>query len=129
MKLRYNAWALLFIFIVYTVITLVEIGIIVNVGAEDVCTPIRESFLGCYRKIKEELIMRKLMDWIFAISAFLMMMAVNLCLFGIDVPTSIMVIELIVMIISLKIDQLQAKIEKERRRKLKIAKQMREVRL
>ena len=125
MKLRHNAWALLFIFIVYTVITLVEIGITVNVGAEDVCTPIRE----CYRKIKEELIMRKLMDWIFAISAFLMMMAVNLCLFGIDVPTSIMVIELIVMIISLKIDQLQAKIEKERRRKLKIAKQMREVRL
>ena len=42
---------------------------------------------------------------------------------------SIMVIELIVMIISLKIDQLQAKIEKERRRKLKIAKHMREVRL
>lgn len=119
MKLRHNAWALLFIFIVYTVITLVEIGI----------TVIRESFLGCYRKIKEELIMRKLMDWIFAISAFLMMMAVNLCLFGIDVPTSIMVIELIVMIISQTIDRLQTKIEKERRRKLKIAKQMREVRL
>ena len=127
MKLRHNAWALLFIFIVYTVITLVEIGITVNVGAEDVCTPIRESFLGCYRKIKEELIMRKLMDWIFAISAFLMMMAVNLCLFGIDVPTSIMVIELIVMIISQTIDRLQTKIEKERRRKLKIAKQMREM--
>lgn len=119
MKLRHNAWALLFVFIVYTL----------NVGAEDVCTPIRESFLGCYRKIKEELIMRKLMDWIFAIAAFLMMVAVNLCLFGIDVPKSIMVIELIVMIISLKIDQLLEKIEKERRRKLKIAKQMREVRL
>lgn len=129
MKLRHNAWALLFIFIVYTLNMLVEIDTTVNVGAEDVCTPIRESFLGCYRKIKEELIMRKLMDWIFAISAFLMMMAVNLCLFGIDVPKSIMVIELIVMIISLKIDQLQGKIEKERRRKLKIAKQMREVRL
>lgn len=129
MKLRHNAWALLFIFIVYTVITLVEIGITVNVGAEDVYTPIREFFLGCYRKIKEELIMRKLMDWIFAISAFLMMMAVNLCLFGIDVPTSIMVIELIVMIISQTIDRLQTKIEKERRHKLKIAKQMREVRL
>ena len=93
------------------------------------CTPIRESFLGCYRKIKEELIMRKLMDWIFAIAAFLMMMAVNLCLFGIDVPKSIMVIELIVMIISQTIDRLQTKIERERRRKLKIAKQMREVRL
>lgn len=129
MKLRHDAWALLFIFIVYTV----------NAGAENVytlitlveiaTTLIRESFLGCYRKIKEGLIMRKLMDWIFAIAAFLMMVAVNLCLFGIDVPKSIMVIELIVMIISLKIDQLQAKIEKERRRKLKIAKQMREVRL
>ena len=129
MKLRHDAWALLFIFIVYTV----------NAGAENVytlitlveiaTTLIRESFLGCYRKIKEGLIMRKLMDWIFAIAAFLMMVAVNLCLFGIDVPKSIMVIELIVMIISLKIDQLQAKIEKERRRKLKIVKQMREVRL
>lgn len=129
MKLRHDAWALLFIFIVYTV----------NAGAENVytlitlveiaTTLIRESFLGCYRKIKEGLIMRKLMDWIFAIAAFLMMVAVNLCLFGIDVPKSIMVIELIVMIISLKIDQLHAKIEKERRRKLKIAKQMREVRL
>lgn len=70
--------------------------------------------------------MRKLMDWIFAISAFLMMLAAELCLFGIDVPKSIMVIELIVMIVSLKLDQLQAKIEKERRRKLKAAKQMRE---
>lgn len=129
MKLRHNAWALLFVFIVYTL----------NAGAENVytlitlveidTTLIRESFLGCYRKIKEGLIMRKLMDWIFAIAAFLMMVAVNLCLFGIDVPKSIMVIELIVMIISLKIDQLQTKIEKERRRKLKIAKQMREVRL
>ena len=129
MKLRHNAWALLFVFIVYTL----------NAGAENVytlitlveidTTLIRASFLGCYRKIKEGLIMRKLMDWIFAIAAFLMMVAVNLCLFGIDVPKSIMVIELIVMIISLKIDQLQTKIEKERRRKLKIAKQMREVRL
>lgn len=113
----------------YTVITLVEIGITVNAKAADVRTVIRESFLGCYRKIKEGLIMRKLMDWIFAMAAFLMMVAVNLCLFGIDVPKSIMVIELIVMIISLKIDQLQEKIEKERRHKLKIAKQMREVRL
>lgn len=70
--------------------------------------------------------MRKLMDWIFAIAAFLMMVAVNLCLFGIDVPKSIMVIELIVMIVSLKIDQLQTKIERERRRKIKEAKHMRE---
>ena len=116
MKLRHNAWALLFIFIVYTLNMLVEIG----------TTVIRESFLGCYRKIKEGLIMRKLMDWIFAIAAFLMMVAVNLCLFGIDVPKSIMVIELIVMIISLKIDQLQTKIERERRRKIKEAKHMRE---
>lgn len=113
----------------YTLITLVEIGITVNARAENVCTVIRESFLGCYRKIKEGLIMKKLIDWIFAIAAFLMMVAVNLCLFGIDVPKSIMVIELIVMVISLKIDQLKTKIEKERRRKLKIAKQMREVRL
>ena len=92
-------------------------------------TLIRESFLGCYRKIKEGLIMRKLMDWIFAISAFLIMLAAELCLFGIDVPKSIMVVELIAMIISQTIDRLQTKIEKERRRKLKIAKQMREVRL
>ena len=113
----------------YTLIMLVEIGTTVNTKADDVYTAIRESFLGCYRKIKEELIMRKLMDWIFAISAFLIMLAAELCLFGIDVPKGIMVIELIVMIISLKSVQLQAKIEKERRHKLKIAKQMRDVRL
>ena len=35
MKLRHNAWALLFVFIVYTVITLVEIGTTVNARAEN----------------------------------------------------------------------------------------------
>ena len=129
MKLRHNAWALLFIFIVYTLNAVAENVYTLITLVEIATTAIRESFLDCYRKIKEGLIMRKIMDWIFAIAAFLMMVAVNLCLFGIDVPKSIMVIELIVMIISLKIDQLQAKIEKERRRKLKIAKHMREVRL
>jgi hypothetical protein len=92
-------------------------------------TLIRESFLGCYRKIKEVLIMKKLMDITTMAMMVLMILGLILCLFGIDVPKDIMVMEFVIMFVSYKVYQIQVKIEKERRRKLKIAKQMREVRL
>ena len=116
MKLRHNAWALLFIFIVYTV----------NARAENVCTVIRESFLGCYRKIKEDNGMKKIFDLVTIIMMGLMISELTLCLFGIDVPKDIMVVEFVIMLVSYKAYQIQNKIEKERRRRLKVAKQMRE---
>lgn len=73
--------------------------------------------------------MKKIMDATTMVMMGLMILGLMLCLFGIDVPKDIMVVEFVIMLVSYKGYQIQTKIEKERRRKLKIAKQMREVRL
>lgn len=70
--------------------------------------------------------MRKIMDITTMAMMMLMILGLILCLFGIDVPKDIMVMEFVIMFVSYKVYQIQVKIEKERRRKLKIAKQMRE---
>lgn len=73
--------------------------------------------------------MRKIMDITTMAMMMLMILGLILCLFGIDVPKDIIVMEFVIMFVSYKVYQIQVKIEKERRHKLKIAKQMREVRL
>lgn len=73
--------------------------------------------------------MKKIFDLVTITMMGLMILGLTLCLFGIDVPKDIMVVEFVIMLVSYKAYQIQNKIEKERRRKIKVAKQMREVRL
>lgn len=70
--------------------------------------------------------MKKIFDLVTITMMGLMILELTLCLFGIDVPKDIMVIEFVIMLVSYKAYQIQNKIEKERRRKIKAAKQMRE---